>query len=301
MIGIRFLFLSFCFALSGIISAQGIDKSRLLQDIKYLASPRLEGRAPLTEGSQLAQQYIADRYKELGLVSQYKGFVQPFPVKERFPEKRTPLGANIVGFAPGSASDKIILVLAHYDHLGRQGEDLYLGADDNASGVGALLALATYFSKERPAHSMMFAAVDAEEIGMLGSKALVGDFPFPLEQIALVVNMDMISRSANNRLFAVGTRHYPQFRPALIAVKEHFDIELVLGNDGEEGGQNWTNASDHAPFHREGVPFVYFGVDDHVDYHKPTDTFENIDQEFYYQAVSLILEFIKEVDSAETW
>jgi len=297
MTRIRFLFLSFCLALSGAISAQGIDKSRLLEDIKYLASPKLEGRAPLTVGSQLAQEYIVARFKELGLVSQYRGFVQPFSVKERLPEKRTPFGANIVGFAPGSASDKIILVLAHYDHLGRKGNDLYLGADDNASGVGALLALAEYFSQERPAHSMMFAAVDAEEIGMLGSKALVGDFPFPLEQIALVVNMDMISRSVNNRLFAVGSRFYPQFKPALVAVQERFDIELVLGNEGEEGGQNWTNASDHAPFHREGVPFIYFGVEDHVDYHKPTDTFENIDPDFYFEAVSVILDFIKEVDS----
>ncbi len=278
------------------ISAQGIDKDRLLEDIKYLASPKLEGRAPLTEGSRLAQEYIVGRFKEFGLVSQYKEFVQPFSLKERFPDKRNPFGTNVVGFAPGSASDKIILVLAHYDHLGKRGEDLYLGADDNASGVGALLSLAGYFARERPAHSMIFAAVDAEEIGLLGSKALVNDFPFPLEQIALVVNMDMISRSSTNRLYAVGSRYYPQFRPPLLVVKSRSSIELVLGNEGEEGGQNWTNSSDHAPFHRQGVPFVYFGVDDHEDYHKPTDTFENIDPDFYHQATLLILDFIKEVD-----
>ncbi|WP_238325373.1 M28 family peptidase [Lunatimonas lonarensis] len=293
----RYLFLACFLVLSHLGAGQGIDRGRLLADIRYLSSPALEGRAPLTDGSRLAQEFIASRFKELGMMSQYKGFVQPFSIKERFPDKRTPFGANIVGFIPGASSDKLILVLAHFDHLGRKGEDLYLGADDNASGVSALLHIAEYFSNLRPAHSMMFAAVDAEEIGMLGSKALVADFPFPLEQIALVVNMDMISRSTTNRLYAVGTRHYPQLKPALEAVRATASIDLVMGNDGEQGGQDWTNSSDHTPFHREGIPFVYFGVDDHKDYHKPTDTFENIDPEFFFQATSLVLQFLLEIDS----
>jgi hypothetical protein len=76
-------------------------------------------------------------------------------------------------------------------------------------------------------------------------------------------------------------------------------IELVLGNDGENGQLDWTNSSDHGPFHEKGIPFIYFGVADHKDYHKPTDTFENIQEQFYWQACELILDFVLEIDAIE--
>ena len=188
--------------------------------------------------------------------------------------------------------------MAHYDHLGKKGNDIYNGADDNASGTAALLALADYFSENRPYHSIIFAATDAEEKGLLGAKALLNDFPFPLEQISLVINMDMISRSEDNKLYAVGSRHYPHLQPFLSETSKYTALDLVLGNDGGPGEKDWTRASDHGPFHEKKIPFIYFGVEDHEDYHHPTDTFENIHPQFYIRAVELILRFICNVDLA---
>lgn len=287
---ILFLFLTIPF----VLQAQKLDRPVLLQDLENLSSERMQGRATLSEGSRLAQDYIRERFKELGLSSQFPDYAQRFRLNDK-DKTGAPKGTNIIGFVPGSETARIILVMAHYDHLGTKGERIFYGADDNASGTAALLSFAAYFSENRPEHSILFAATDAEEMGLLGAKALVRDFPFPLEQISVVINMDMIGRSENRRLYAVGTRHYPHLRPFIVEAASQSEIDLVMGNDGG-GGKDWTFASDHGPFHEEGVPFIYFGVDDHKDYHKPSDTFGNIDQEFYYHSALTILEAVLRMD-----
>jgi Zn-dependent M28 family amino/carboxypeptidase len=277
------------------ISAQQISVEGTLDDLQYLSSPKLEGRKPLSEGSQLAQEYLIDRFRTLGLSSQFNEFTQTFPIPS---SKRGEKAKNIVGFIPGSEHDKIILVLAHYDHLGVKDGEIFHGADDNASGVAGLLALAGHYAQFRPKHSMIFAALDAEEMGLLGAQALLEDFPFPLEHIGLVINMDMISRSKQQRLYAVGSRHYPQLLPELEKVAEVADVDLFIGNDGGLGKKDWSKASDHAPFHAKGIPFLYFGVDDHADYHKPSDTFENIDRDFFLAAIRTIFMVIEKLDNS---
>lgn len=275
-----------------IITGQVIDKEQLIKDITYLSSPQLEGRATLSEGNRLAQSYIVERFHDLEMTSQFQDFTQYFTMKggRRTQDLHNP--ANIIGFIPGSETDSLILVMAHYDHLGIKGKDVYLGADDNASGTAALLAFASHFSDHRPKHSYLFAALDAEELGLLGSKAFLADFPFPLDLVKVVVNMDMISRSETNRLYAVGSRHYPQLKKYLIPIQENSFIDLYLGNDGSRGEKDWSNASDHGPFHAKGIPFIYFGVDDHEDYHKPTDSVDRIDPDFYTKATDLILQVL---------
>ncbi|MEX2565235.1 MAG: M28 family peptidase [Cyclobacteriaceae bacterium] len=290
----NFILLLFCL-LSVQLSAQKVDSTTLLKDLAYLSSDEMGGRAPQTEGSKAAQDYIIERFSQLGMTSQFSGFKQHFPLQKG--NRRTEnLAVNIIGFIPGSESSKIILIMAHYDHLGQKGDVVYNGADDNASGTAALLSLAGYFSENRPFHSLLFAATDAEEKGLLGAKALLEDFPFPLEQISLVINMDMISRSEDNQLYAVGSRDYPQLQPYLLETAKNTSLDLVLGNDGHPGEKDWTRASDHGPFHEKKIPFIYFGVEDHEDYHQPTDTFENIQPAFYTKAVELILRFIGIVD-----
>lgn len=279
---------------------QKIDSERLLQDLNYLASEKLEGRKPLSQGSMMAREYIRDRFRELQLTSQFEDFTQFFDFETNRGGTMTAYedAANLVGFIPGSLSEKIIVVMAHYDHLGKINDQVFLGADDNASGTAAVLALAEYFAGNRPAHSMLFALVDAEEMGHHGSKALVADFPFPMEQVALCINMDMVSRSDENVLWAVGTNRYPQLKPLVEPFTKGQPIQLKMGHDNKEvdGLQDWTFASDHAAFHRKGVPFIYFGVDDHEDYHKVTDTFENIQPEFFVNAVNLILRILISMD-----
>ncbi|HSI75273.1 MAG TPA: M28 family peptidase [Lunatimonas sp.] len=280
----------------GFLIGQILDKEQLIKDITYLSSPKLGGRATLSAGNRLAQTYIAERFHDLELTSQFQDFIQYFTMKggRRTQDQQNP--ANIIGFIPGTETDTLILVMAHYDHLGSKGKDVFLGADDNASGTAALLAFAAHFSVHRPKHSFLFAALDAEELGLLGSKALLADFPFPLDLIKVVVNMDMIGRSETNRLYAVGSRHYPQLKRYLLPIKENTSIDLYLGNDGGTGEKDWSNASDHGPFHAKGIPFIYFGVDDHEDYHKPTDSVDRIDLDFYTNATELILQVLLQIE-----
>lgn len=293
------LFLIFS-PVSHFLFAQESIRTSVLQDIKYLSSDELEGRKPLTEGSVKAQDFIKNRFEKLGLSSQFKDYAQYFELKEnRGGGASIGKGTNIVGFIPGAESGRLIVITAHYDHLGKNEEEIFNGADDNASGTAGLLALAEYFSKNKPKASMMFAALDGEEMGLQGAKALVRDFPFPLEEVLLNVNLDMISRSDKNELYAAGTHHYPNLILPLEAASKRAKVRLRLGHDQPGTGANdWTRSSDHAAFHEKGIPFVYFGVEDHRDYHKATDTFENIDQEFYMEAVNLIIKCVEELDQS---
>ncbi|NHE59470.1 M28 family peptidase [Cyclobacterium plantarum] len=276
--------------------SQKIDQQTLIEDIQYLSSDGLEGRAAMSEGNIKAGKFIAERFKALGLSSQFPGFVQKFRLEAG--NQDLGQGTNFIGFIPGTVTDDILVIMAHYDHLGKKGEVIFNGADDNASGTAALLSIAAYLAENPPNHSVMIVACDAEEKGLLGARALVRDFPFPLEQVKAVINMDMISRSDDNTLYAVGTRFYPQFRSHLLDAAGNSPIRLVLGNDGAPGEKDWSKASDHGPFHERGVPFIYFGVEDHRDYHQPTDTFENIQQDFFIQASEMILETIIGIDQS---
>jgi Zn-dependent M28 family amino/carboxypeptidase len=123
--------------------------------------------------------------------------------------------------------------------------------------------------------------------------------PVPLEAIALNLNMDMISRNDQNELYAVGTHHYPFLKPYVERVAARSNIKLLMGHDsGAVRSEDWTNASDHGPFHARGIPFLYFGVEDHEDYHQPSDEFARIQPEFYHRAVETILEMVLELDAA---
>lgn len=284
--------------LPSLSKAQKINYEQLIADIQYLSSDELEGRKPMSEGNLKAQNFIKERFKKLSLSSQYDDFTQTFSFTNRREGKTYDKASNIVGFVPGTDSDKIIVVMGHYDHIGRNEEEIFNGADDNASGTVAMMAIAEYFSKNRPKHSMMFVALDAEEMGMQGARALVADFPFPMDQVKLNINMDMVSRNDQNELYAVGTYHYPFLKPSLERASLGSSPKLMFGHDVPGSGRNdWTNASDHAQFHQKKVPFIYFGVEDHDDYHTPRDTFENIQPEFFKGAVALILNCLITLDT----
>lgn len=236
----------------------------------------------------------------------YPDFTQQFSFSTGRDKKQYEDAANLVAFIPGSSSRKVIVVTAHYDHVGvgkpnAAGDSIYNGADDNASGTGALMEFAKYFSKNRPKHSMMFVALDAEELGLRGAKALVADFPYPLEQILLNVNMDMISRSQKNELYASGTSFYPEFRPILEKAALNSNPTLKFGHDTPgTGREDWTSQSDQGAFFEKKIPHLYFGVEDHEDYHRPSDEFKNIQPKFYVNAANLILKCIVALDAELT-
>lgn len=132
-------------------------------------------------------------------------------------------------------------------------------------------------------------------MGLRGARCFVGNPPVSLENIVLNINLDMVSRNDNRELYASGTYHYPHLFPLIRSDNPH--LTLKTGHDRPGSGRDdWTTQSDHAAFHERGIPFIYFGVEDHPDYHSPNDTFENIQPDFFYQAVSTILEVSKRID-----
>jgi Zn-dependent M28 family amino/carboxypeptidase len=206
---------------------------------------------------------------------------------------------NVVGFLRGTERpDRYFVVTAHYDHLGVRNGNVFNGADDNASGTAGILALAQYFKDHPPRHSMLFVAFDSEEGGLRGARAFVADPPVARESIIMNINLDMIGRNERNELFAAGTYHTPQFVPLIEAVAAQSPLKLRTGHDrpGLPAGDDWTNSSDHGPFHAAGIPFLYFGEEDHADYHKVTDDFERIQPEFHARAVETILETLLRLD-----
>lgn len=282
----------------------GIDSAALIRDISVLSADTMEGRAPGTPGSARARAYIVRSLEEAGVQPFEGALLRSFQFTPRGGTGQT-RGINIVGHVRGTVTpDRYIVVTAHYDHLGVRDGETFHGADDNASGTAALLALARHFARQPPRTSIIFAALDAEEHGLRGARALVQAPPVPRESIVLNINMDMISRNERGELYVAGTHHWPFLRRYVERVAESAPVTLRMGHDSPDLGprDDWTMLSDHGAFHEAGIPFLYFGVEDHPDYHRPTDTFERIQPGFYVRAVETILEVIREVDrDADSW
>jgi Zn-dependent M28 family amino/carboxypeptidase len=275
-----------------------IDAERLLRDVETLAADDMQGRKADTPGGAKAREYVAGRFKQAGVEPFGASYVQPFDFsysREAVVHK----GANVVGFVKGGGrgADRYLVVSAHYDHLGVVKGEIYNGADDNASGVAALLAMAAYFNKHRPAHSIIFAAFDAEEGPGGGSNSFVEKPPVSRASIIMDVNLDMVSHNDRDELYAAGAFPYPFLKPYLDRVVAGATVHLIEGHDDPKlGHDDWTFQSDQGAFHKVGIPFVYFGVEDHKDYHKPTDDFATINQEFFVRATETILTTVKLLD-----
>lgn len=274
-----------------------IDSTELLGDLQYLSSDELEGRRTGEPGNKMAQDYIEDRFQSLNLQMAGESYRHLFDFTNSRTDEEFVDAVNLIGYVQGSVNpDQFIVVTAHYDHLGVSDGDIYNGADDNASGTGGLLAAARYFSEKTPQNSILFIAFDAEEQGLTGARKFIENPAVPLDQVALNVNMDMISTNFENELYAVGTAHYPYLQPFIEESVTDTSITVSFGYDTDDWPQNWTLSSDHGPFHLEGIPFVYFGVEDHPHYHQPTDTFDNINPDFYLKAVETIIGVIENLD-----
>ena len=275
-----------------------VDSEQVLSDLEYLASDELEGRKTNTEGNRMAQEYIEERFQNLNLQMFGDSYRHLFDHSSPRSEEEFVDAVNLIGYVEGSTNpDRYIVVMAHYDHLGVRDDEIYNGADDNASGTGGLMAAARYFTNVQPDNSIIFIALDAEEQGLGGARHFVENPVVPLDQIVMAVNMDMISNNFDNELYAVGTYHYPFLKPIVEESTANAPINVPFGYDSDEWPQDWTMASDHGPFHAKGIPFIYFGVEDHPHYHAPTDTYENTNPEFYLNAVETIIGVLEDLDS----
>ena len=271
------------------------SSEQLLKDVETLASDAYEGRKTGTKGAEMARTYLTSRLKEIGL-KPYPGksnYEQDFEVKGRNGAEAIK-GKNLIAYIPGKTDD-VIVISAHYDHIGIINKEVFNGADDNASGVAAVLQFAKYFSKNKPNNSLIFALFDAEEMGLQGAKAFVANPPIALEKIKLNVNMDMISHNDKGELYAVGTFKYPELKRYFITTNP--TIKILFGHDDPKlGRDDWTNQSDQGAFNAKNIPFLYFGVEDHKDYHKATDEFQNINKTFFVDAANAIQEVIVNID-----
>jgi hypothetical protein len=280
------------------VSAQTIpsaDTAALMRTVRVLAADSMEGRAAGTPGGARARTWLLARLRTLGIAPLGDALTQAFPLA------RGGEGVNLIGVVRGSRTPERYLVLsAHYDHVGVQGGQVYNGADDNASGVAAVLALAERLRARPLAHSVIVALFDAEEGGLRGARAFVASPPVPKASLVLNVNLDMVGHSDAGELYVAGTSHTPRLRPPLDSLATRAPITLRFGHD-QGGGQNdWTTQSDHGAFHAAGIPFLYFGVEDHADYHKPTDDPDTLTPAFFGGAVATIEEAIRILDRALT-
>jgi Zn-dependent M28 family amino/carboxypeptidase len=145
---------------------------------------------------------------------------------------------------------------------------------------------------------VIVALFDGEESGLLGARAFLAESSVAVPAIALEVNLDMVGHSTPGVLWAVGSARYPALRPPLIALQAQAPVRLRLGHDrpGVAGEEDWTNDSDHGAFHAAGIPFVYFGVEDHEDYHRPTDDPQTLTPAFFGRAVATIFAALRSLD-----
>ncbi|MGE5943046.1 MAG: M28 family peptidase [Flavobacteriales bacterium] len=293
-----FFFYFFSFVLLHVLNAQNdslvYNEDQLLMHLKTLSSDAFEGRRTGSDGGIKTKKYIINQFHSLGVLPLGKTYEQSFAfVEQRINYKAT----NILGLIKGTKKpNEYIVISAHYDHEGIKDGTIYNGADDNASGLCALFSFAEYFKNNPPKHSVILAAFDAEELGLRGSKYYVENAIIPLNKIKINLNLDMISRSDNKELFVVGTSYHENLKQLILKFKTFGDIKLTAGHDGGSLQENWTYSSDHASFYRNNIPFLYFGVADHKDYHQPTDDFENIQPQFYVEAVRTIISIFKNID-----
>lgn len=266
----------------------------LMADLRVLSADSMRGRGAGTPDLERAAAYVARRFAAIG--------VEPVGASgydRAFALDGGGRGHNVVGRLSGTVHPQsVLLVTAHLDHLGVRRGLVYNGADDNASGVAALLAVAEALRRDPPQHTVVFAALDGEEIGLQGAQALAADPPVPLGAILAVVNLDMVARGDGGALWASGAAHYPHLRPILEPVLAAAPVPVRFGHDGGAGSDNWTGASDHAAFHQRGVPFVYFGVEDHADYHTPTDDADRVQPAFFAGAAEAIVAAVRALDGA---
>ncbi|MDP4535977.1 M28 family peptidase [Alkalimonas collagenimarina] len=290
-----------------------LDAQRMMDDLSWMAHPDREGRESGQAGALATRHWLIEQYQSIGLQpAGQQGYLQEYEVKEHiqfsglFRQRQRQIeaitnAANVLGRLPGQQPDlPYLVVTAHYDHLGIRNGDIFHGADDNASGVATMLELARYFQHNPTQHPLLFIALDSEEKGLQGAVALFQHQMLTAEQLAFNINVDMLSRDTGRKLFAVGTYQHPWLHPLLDQVQAQSSVRLIRAHDRPwwRAGrtENWTQSSDHGVFHRHGVPFVYFGVADHADYHSPRDTAERVDTGFYHAVSEAVLSFILLLD-----
>lgn len=271
----------------------------LKTDLTYLADDKLEGRETGTKGGELAAEYIAKRFAEIGL--QPKGdnatFFQTFNQKpkgvhgETLPDSVKEVSVkNVLGFINNGAATTVV-VGAHYDHLG-YGEEgslntgekaIHNGADDNASGTAALIQIAKDLKGKSANNNYLFIAFSGEEKGLWGSNYYSKNATIPITSVNYMLNMDMVGRLAENKLAVYGTGTSPVWNELLKKVIPD-SIKLTKTESG-------VGPSDHTSFYLKDIPVLHFFTGQHADYHKPSDDVDKIN----FNGMVAVIDFIEKI------
>lgn len=273
-----------------------INRSSAEATINFLASDELQGREAGVHGSRVTSEYIVSLLQWMGVSPLADSYFQPFDAYRKERQKKGRLEVhpdsiaklkqevhqkltmrNVLGMIPGKNTKEYVIVGAHFDHLGidpvLDGDQIYNGADDNASGVSAVLQIARAFlaSGQQPERNVIFAFWDGEEKGLLGSKYFVQTCPF-LSQIKGYLNFDMIGRNNKpqqpKQVVYFYTAAHPGFGDWLKEDIRKYGLQL------EPDYRAWENpigGSDNGSFAKVGIPIIWYHTDGHPDYHQPSD------------------------------
>jgi hypothetical protein len=259
-------------------------REALRHHVEILASDSLEGRGLGTDGAERARRYISGQYEAAGISPWFKlsdDYFQPFRIRERLSWVDA---KNIVGFIEGSdpvLKNEYIVIGAHYDHLGYEIDDnnqrlIYPGADDNASGVSAIIELGKHFAANPHLlkRSLLIIAFDAEESGLLGAEFFVNNLPVDKNNIKFMFSLDMVGMlNTYGKLDIKGIGSAVNLSETSIQVAQNHD--LAIGNSGK----NIERRTDTAPFADAGIPAAHVFTGLKSPYHKPEDTSDLLDYE----------------------
>ncbi len=269
-----------------------ITAEELRESVFFLADPAFEGRKAGTLAAQRAARWLAERFRTLGLTpaGESGDYFQAFGDGM----------LNVLGIIHGTdpiLAEQIIVVGAHFDHIGyrrsHDGENVVVpGADDNATGVAAVLELAEALMLVPVARSVLFALWDGEEKGLLGSRHWVKNSTVPLNRVKVAINLDMVGRLREDRLHVVGARSGVGWR-RLFALQNAEGLRLIFS-------WNLRPDSDHVSFYEAGIPSAMLHTGLHEDYHRPTDTPDRIDYAGMERVVRYALRVIYDLGSRQT-
>jgi Zn-dependent M28 family amino/carboxypeptidase len=274
--------------------AEEIDTEDLKEHLYLLSSDVLEGRQTGEKGQKMAANYLTAYYKHLELQApqNYPDYEQTIPA-EYLNNASGNSSENVLAYILGSEfPEEVLIISAHYDHLGKRGETVFNGADDNASGTSAVMEIAEAFQAaledgHRPKRSILFLHLTGEESGLYGSRYYVSHPVFKMENTVTNLNIDMIGRvdpkheDKPEYIYLIGSDRLSKELHNLAenVNREHFGLKLDYTFNKENDPNRFYYRSDHFNFAQEGVPVIFFFNGEHEDYHKATDTPEKINYE----------------------
>ena len=286
-------------------SMHTITQEDLKKNLYVIASDEMEGRNTGSAGQKKAGEYIIKQYKDMGVLhptpmsSYYQKVPANFLNAKR--AKGLPDSENILAFIKGSEKpDEIIVISAHYDHVGTQKGVVYNGADDDGSGTVALIEIAEAFQHATkaghgPKRSVLLLHVTGEEHGLLGSDYYSENPVFPLVNTVANLNIDMIGRCdpancGKDYVYVIGSQMLSSDLKKINEAANSKTTKMMLNYKYDEPNdpQRLYYRSDHYNFAKHNIPVAFFFDGIHEDYHKPTDDSDKIDYELLKKRTQLV-------------